>query len=118
MSLADHISSKRNRPHDKGVLLALALALFIAPVSPAIANQALATSKACIACHSATQKLVGPSFQDIAGRYKNVPGALDSLAGKMIKGSAGVWGPMPMPPNPQLSAEDANKLARWILGAG
>ncbi|CAN7318017.1 c-type cytochrome [Variovorax paradoxus] len=83
---------------------------------PAAADQALASAKACMACHDVGKKLVGPSFRDVASRYKGQPGAADALAGKIVKGSAGAWGSMPMPANAQISVEEAKKLATWILG--
>ncbi|CAN7245977.1 c-type cytochrome [Variovorax paradoxus] len=83
---------------------------------PATADQGLATAKACMACHDVGKKLVGPSFRDIAGRYKGQVGAADALAGKIMKGSAGAWGSVPMPANAQVNAEEAKRLATWLLG--
>ena len=37
------------------------------------------------------------------------------LAVKIQKGGAGVWGPVPMPANPQVSEAEANKLATWVM---
>lgn len=79
------------------------------------ASQALASGKNCMACHSADKKLVGPSFREIAGRYKDQAGAADLLAGKIVKGGSGAWGPVPMPAQPQVNAQEASSLAAWIL---
>ena len=81
-----------------------------------MADQGLATAKACMACHDAGRKLVEPSFRDIAARYRGQVGADDALAAKIMKGSAGVWGSAPMPANAQVNAEEAKRLATWILG--
>ncbi|MBP8148861.1 MAG: c-type cytochrome [Limnohabitans sp.] len=92
-----------------------ALALTAAAASPAMADQALATSKNCMACHAVDKKLVGPAFKDVAAKYKADKSAADKLAAKIIKGGSGVWGAIPMPANPQVSEADAKKLAAWVL---
>ena len=97
----------------KRTLITLAMTLTVAV--PAIADQALATSKNCMACHAVDKKLVGPSYKDVAAKYAGQKDAVDMLAGKIIKGSAGVWGPIPMPANAQVNEADAKKLATWVL---
>lgn len=83
--------------------------------APAFADLALATSKNCMACHAVDKKLVGPSYKDVAAKYKSDKGAVDKLAIKTIKGGGGVWGAVPMPANPQVSEAEAKKLVAWIL---
>ncbi len=83
--------------------------------TPALADMQLATSKNCMACHAAAIKLVGPSFKDIAAKYAGQKDAVDKLSAKVIKGGSGVWGPVPMPANAQVSPDDAKKLVTWIL---
>lgn len=97
----------------KRALFALVAAVSV--TAPAFADQALATSKNCMACHAADKKLVGPSFKDIAKKYAGDKAAADKLAEKVLKGGAGVWGPVPMPANPQVSADESKKLVAWIL---
>ena len=97
----------------KRTLITLAMTLTVAV--PAITDQALATSKNCMACHAVDKKLVGPSYKDVAAKYAGQKDAVDMLAGKIIKGSAGVWGPIPMPANAQVNEADAKKLATWVL---
>ena len=97
----------------KRALFALVAAVSV--TAPAFADQALATSKNCMACHAADKKLVGPSFKDIAKKYAGDKAATDKLAEKVVKGGAGVWGPVPMPANPQVSADESKKLVAWIL---
>jgi len=82
---------------------------------PAAADLALATAKNCMSCHAVDRKLVGPSFKDVAAKYKDNKGAVDLLANKILKGGAGVWGPVPMPANTQVNEADAKKLAAWVL---
>ncbi len=97
----------------KRTLYALASAAVIA--TPAMADQALANSKNCMACHAVERKLVGPSYKDIAKKYANQKAAAEQLAGKIMKGGSGVWGVIPMPANPQVNDADAKKLAAWVL---
>jgi cytochrome c len=93
----------------------IAFALTVAAVAPAMADQALATSKNCMACHAVDKKLVGPSYKDVAAKYAGQKDAVDKLAGKIMKGGSGVWGPVPMPANPQVNEADAKKLAAWVM---
>ncbi len=97
----------------KRALITLAMSLAVA--APAFADQALATSKNCMACHAVDKKLVGPSFKDVAAKYAGQAGAVDKLAGKIIKGGSGVWGPVPMPANAQVNDADAKALATWVM---
>lgn len=97
----------------KRVLLSVVLGLGVA--APAFADLALATSKNCMSCHAVERKVLGPSFKDVASKYKDDKGAVDTLATKIMKGGSGVWGPVPMPANNQVSEADAKKLAGWIL---
>ena len=97
----------------KRVLLATAIALLAA--GPALADQALATAKNCMACHAIDKKLVGPAYKDVAAKYAGQPGAVDKLAAKIQKGGSGVWGPVPMPANTQVNEAEAKKLAAWVL---
>ncbi len=83
--------------------------------APVFADMALATSKNCMSCHAVERKVLGPSFKDVAAKYKDDKGAVDLLANKIMKGGAGVWGPVPMPANTQVSDADAKKLAAWVL---
>jgi cytochrome c len=82
----------------------------------AAANAVMAKA-GCSACHAVDKKLVGPSFQDIAKKYKGDPKAVATLAEKVRKGGAGNWGQIPMPPNPpeKISDADLKSLVEWIL---
>ena len=97
----------------KRILIATALALSAS--APAWADQALAQSKNCMACHSVDKKVVGPAFKDIAKKFGGQAGAADMLAQKIVKGSSGVWGPVPMPANTQVSEAEAKTLSNWVL---
>ena len=84
-------------------------------VAPALADQALATAKNCMACHAVDKKLVGPAYKDVAAKYAGQKDAVDKLSVKIMKGGAGVWGPVPMPANTQVNEAEAKKLAAWVL---
>ncbi|OSZ65486.1 c-type cytochrome [Hydrogenophaga sp. IBVHS2] len=74
----------------------------------------LLSKHSCTACHGMTSKIVGPGFNEIAARYKGRADAEAYLTGKIRSGGSGVFGPVPMPPQPQLSESDAQAMARWI----
>ena len=79
----------------------------------------LAKRKACLSCHGVDKRIVGPSFKEVAARYKGQPGVEARLLEKLKRGGSGTWGPLPMPPNPDLAEADAAALVRWVLdGAG
>lgn len=84
-------------------------------VAPALADQALATAKNCMACHAVDKKLVGPAYKDVAAKYAGQKDAVDKLSVKIMKGGSGVWGPVPMPANTQVSDAEAKKLAAWVM---
>ena len=99
-------------------VITTALAVAAAVVSlPAQADEALAKKHNCLACHQVDKKLVGPSYKDIAKKYKgqNVAAKLEQ---KVKKGGSGVWGPVPMPPNAAVPDADIKKLVDWILKMG
>ncbi|MCY7386685.1 MAG: c-type cytochrome [Burkholderiales bacterium] len=74
----------------------------------------LARDGNCTACHQIDKRLLGPSFQEIAAKYKADNGAESRLSEKVKTGGSGVWGAIPMPPS-ALRDEDIRALVRWIL---
>ncbi len=94
---------------------ALFLALAAAAALPAHAQEELAKKHNCLACHATDKKLVGPSYKDVAAKYRSDAGAQAKLAAKVKKGGQGVWGQVPMPPNTQVPDADINALVKWIL---
>lgn len=94
----------------------LAAAAFVA--TNATADQELATKSGCMACHNIDIKLVGPSYKDVAAKYKDQEGAKEMLVESVIKGGVNKWGPVPMPPKggrADVSDEDIAKIVDWIL---
>ena len=67
----------------------------------------------CSACHSVNERMIGPSYQEIAGKYSDKD--IELLASKIIEGGSGVWGSVPMSAHPQVSKEDAKKMVKYIL---
>ena len=96
-------------------LVIATLAAGVVASTPAMADLQLATAKNCMACHAVATKLVGPAYKDVAAKYAGQKDAVDKLATKIMKGGAGVWGPVPMPANAQVNADEAKKLAAWVL---
>ncbi len=90
-------------------------AALLATTGAASANQALAQKNACMACHAIDKKIVGPSYKDVAKKYAGDKGAHAKLAAKVKGGGKGVWGEVPMPPNPQVKDDDLNKILDWVL---
>jgi cytochrome c len=83
--------------------------------SSAFAQADLAKSKNCMACHAIGSKLVGPAYKDVAAKYAGQKDAEAKLVAKVMKGGSGVWGPVPMPANPQVSEAEAHSLVKWVL---
>jgi cytochrome c len=96
------------------VAAALGLAAQANAAVDAAKAQELAKSKNCLTCHMVEKKLVGPSFKDIAKKYKGDGGAVGALSKKVMNGGSGVWGAIPMPPNP-VKKDEAKILVEWIL---
>lgn len=86
------------------------------PVSEADAMQ-LAKKNNCFACHAVGKKVVGPSFKDIAAKYRGDPGAEALMMDRIANGSSGVWGVMVMPPTPKVSEADRRTLAKFVLSS-
>ena len=98
----------------KSVLISALIAAGLVASAPAFANKDLATKSGCMACHAVDKKLVGPAYQEVAKKYKAADEAM--LIDKVKKGGKGVWGQIPMPPNPKVSDADLKTLVTWILG--
>ena len=81
----------------------------------AFADEKLAGTKNCLACHSINTPVVGPAFKDVAKKYAGDKSAVDTLAAKVRAGGGGVWGAMAMPANPQVNEAESKKLVTWIL---
>jgi cytochrome c len=105
------ITSEKAMKH----LLLVCLAASALVSNVAMANADLAKAKNCMACHATANKVVGPAFKDVAAKYAGQKDAEDKLTQKVLKGGSGVWGPVPMPANGQVSEAEARTLVKWIL---
>ena len=86
------------------------------PWAPAAwASPALAAQKGCLGCHAVDRARVGPSFQQVAGRYVGQAGAAQRLVEKVRQGGQGQWGVAVMPAHPRLAPEEARTLVEWVL---
>lgn len=72
----------------------------------------------CFNCHSVDQQLVGPSFSAISQKYQGVKKARNEAAKRIVNGSSGVWGQIPMMPHPQHSIKVAREMVDWIFALG
>lgn len=99
------------------LISAVAAVAAIGLMPAAHASEAIATKAGCMACHAKDKKLVGPAFKDVGAKYKADAGAVAKLSEKVRKGGAGVWGPIPMSPNPadKISDDDLKTVLEWIL---
>nr|ACF98048.1 putative cytochrome c-552 precursor NirM [uncultured bacterium 888] len=93
-----------------GIAVSALLATF-----PAAASPELAKKHNCFACHQVDKKLIGPSYQEVANKYKGQKDAAQKLAEKVKKGSTGAWGNVPMPPNAAVPDADIKTLVAWVL---
>ncbi len=89
-----------------------------APAAAVTQDTALALAKQynCLACHSLDSKIVGPAWREVGKKYAADNAAAQTfLRNKIKQGGKGVWGEIPMPPNPTLSQADLEALVGFIL---
>ncbi len=75
----------------------------------------LMASQDCATCHKETEKVIGPSFKEIAAKYPSNPENIATLADKIISGGSGNWGEIPMAPHAGISKSDAEEMVKYIL---
>lgn len=91
-------------------------ALALASAAAADQLEDMMKKDGCNACHSESKKIVGPSYKEVAAKYRGNPKAVEMLVEKVKKGGSGVWGSIPMPPNsPRVSDADIKKMVTMIL---
>ena len=93
----------------------IAAGLALASASAWAGPEEAMTKAGCMACHTKDKKLVGPPFKDIAAKYKGQADITAKLMDKVRKGGAGVFGPIPMAPNPPDKINDADLKAAGEL---
>jgi cytochrome c len=93
----------------------LAVILSAALPFAAQASEDMAKKAGCTACHANDKKIIGPSYKDVAAKYKGDAKAEAALIAKVRKGGSGVWGAVPMPANAALSDADLKSIVKWVL---
>lgn len=95
------------------------LSVTLSAGSPAAHAEVLALTLAqqqnCMSCHSVTRPFMGPALHDVAAKYAGREDAATYLKHKILDGSTGVWGAVPMPANTQLTPDQAATLASWVM---
>lgn len=99
----------------KRMVIGLCAAAALMLSGQALASEALAKANNCMGCHTLDKKMVGPSYKEVAAKYKGQGDAEAKLADKVKKGGVGVWGQTPMPPNPAAKDDDVKAIVKWIL---
>ena len=84
---------------------------------PVTEGKSLVEGADCLGCHKVEEKMIGPSYREVAKKYENTPENVEMLAEKIIKGSSGIWGDVPMPAHNGLSKENAKFMAQYILSS-
>lgn len=85
-----------------------------APVSAAVAVDEMPAKYGCTGCHAVDHKVVGPAFKDVAGKYRGQD-VEAQLVAKIRSGGSGVWGEIPMTPNPGVPDPDLHAIVKWVL---
>lgn len=97
-------------------LIGLTALATVAPVGSALADEELAAKYACVTCHEIDFKKVGPAYEEVAKKYRGADAkTIDTLVKHVKEGSTGIWGSMIMPPQAQISEQDARVLVKWVL---
>lgn len=103
-------SKKENIPVDRS---ATESGIVSEPAKTHLSGEQLIETLDCTGCHTVNERMIGPSYQEIADQYTQKD--IEMLASKIIDGGSGVWGSVPMQPHPQVSREDAKKMVEYIL---
>lgn len=90
---------------------------FLVGTGNALASEAVAKKYGCLACHAVDKKVIGPSYKEVAAKYKGDAGAEAKLVAKVKSGGVGAWGQIPMPPNAAVPDADVKVLVKWVLSA-
>lgn len=99
----------------KRVIMAMAASAALVAAGGVLADEKLAQANGCMTCHQIDKKVLGPSFKEIAAKYKADKGAEAALAAKVKAGGKGVWGEMIMPPNAHVKDDDIKAIVKWIM---
>lgn len=96
-------------------MLSVALSAGSAAAHAEATGLTLAQQQNCMSCHAVARPFMGPALHDVAAKYAGRDDAATYLKHKILDGSTGVWGTVPMPANTQLTPDQAATLANWVL---
>lgn len=85
------------------------------PVDAIARGEALVKSNDCSTCHHRINTIIGPAHTDVAKKYEFTEANVKLLAGKILQGGTGVWGQIPMNAHADISQDDAEAMARYVL---
>ncbi len=85
------------------------------PAAAGMSGLELAKKHNCVSCHAVDKKLIGPAYTEVAAKYKGDPAAAQKLVEKVKAGGSGVWGPVPMPPHPNVPDDQIKVMVDWVL---
>ena len=108
--------SKNENSGNKDVLLEDEAPAPKVVTDPIAEGKSLIEGSDCLGCHKLDEKMIGPSYKEVASKYENTPENVEMLVDKIIKGSSGVWGDVPMPAH-GFSKENAKFMAQYILSS-
>lgn len=109
--------SKSENSGNKDVLVSEPEPALKVVTDPVAEGKSLVEGADCLGCHKVEEKMIGPSYREVAKKYENTPENVEMLAEKIIKGSSGIWGDVPMPAHNGLSKENAKFMAQYILSS-
>jgi len=99
----------------KRVIAASAVTVGLLLAGGAQADEKLAQANGCMTCHQIDKKILGPSYKDVAAKYRSDKGAEAMLVKKVKEGGKGAWGDMAMPPNAHVKDADIQAIVKWIM---
>ncbi len=107
--------SKNGNSGNKDVLVEQDISTPKVITDPIAEGKSLVEGADCLGCHKMDEKMIGPAYKEVAEKYENTPENVEKLAEKIIKGSSGIWGDVPMPAHNGMSKENAKYMAQYIL---
>jgi cytochrome c len=81
-------------------------------------GKALIAGSDCYSCHAVDKMVNGPSFKDVAARYRGTDFSIPTIYRKIIYGGSGKWGQRAMIAHPNIREEEAIEMAHWIMALG
>lgn len=85
-------------------------------IDPVLEVESIIAGNDCASCHKKDSKSIGPSYMDVALKYKDDPTADTYLISKIKNGGSGVWGEVAMSAHPDINTNDVKKIVSWIRG--